>query len=117
MSGVVSLSCTHKKNTSQIDPNKAQCAFLIHVILKFYVCVSHSLALTLQRLLARCANHDHRNERADERAADENENDGNPDGPFARGKQIVQWMSLIDEGHDKHPGGVVGKYGCSQKQH
>lgn len=53
-----------------------------------------SLCLCLERLFLRGLDHDEAEERADERSAREQQEHGDPDGPFARGKEIMQRVTL-----------------------
>lgn len=53
--------------------------------------------LGLERLLLIALDHDHAQETAHDSTADKEEDDGNANGPDARGKELLDWVRVVDE--------------------
>lgn len=71
-------------------------------------------SLGLGRLLLVASNHDHAEERADDRGAEEDENNGNADRPDTRGEEAVEGVVIVDEGLFGH--GQSGIGGCAAEE-
>ncbi len=70
--------------------------FAIAAILRLLLAGGSGLGLG--GLLAVASNHDHAEERADDGGTEEDENDGDADGPDAREEEVLERVVIVDKG-------------------
>lgn len=75
------------------------------------------LLLRLERLFPVAPYHDDGEEASNDRGAEDNQDDGDANGPDARGEEGVERMVLVDEGHQQGPDGVVEEDGGCCNEH
>lgn len=70
-----------------------------------------------RRLFAVTPNHDHAQEASYNCAAEQEEDDGDANGPDAGREEGLNGVRVVDERHEKRPDGVVGEDGAGDDEH
>lgn len=86
-------------------------------VVKLRLLLAGGGSLGLGGLLSVASNHDHAEEGADDGGTDEDENNGDADGPDAGEEEVLEGVVIVDEGHQERPHGIVQEYDGGGHEH